>query len=287
MISFEFDYYRPTTLAEAVQIFGRADRAGLNPLYYGGGTEIITMAEANQLRTGAVIDIKSVPECRVLSASAETMIFGSAVTLTEAASGIDFPLLRATLRHLSDRTIRNKTTLGGNICGRIIYREALLPFLLADAQAVVAGADGIRSEPAGRLFGEGRGLSKGELLVQLRLPRRYAGEVFFHRKRTRLSGIDYPLVTIAAIRTDRRVRVAVSGVAGFPFRSGRMEERLNEEGGTPGSRIEAAIREIPGPVLNDTLGSAAYRLHLLRLGLAEMMMKLQGGSPDDGAAHDA
>jgi CO/xanthine dehydrogenase FAD-binding subunit len=66
MISFDFEYYRPTTIEEAVHVFQQADSNGKEPLYYSGGTEIISMARLNQLRTGAVIDIKGIPECNVL-----------------------------------------------------------------------------------------------------------------------------------------------------------------------------------------------------------------------------
>jgi CO/xanthine dehydrogenase FAD-binding subunit len=276
LISFDFHYFRPRTLADAVQTFQGLESEGLKPLYYSGGTEIITMARANQLHTRAVIDIKSIPECCHLHTEGEQWVYGAAVTLSEAAAGNTFPLLGETIRHLADRTTRNKTTLGGNVCGKIHYREALLPFLLTDAQAVVAGPAGARVLPVGSVFAEGRRPSNGDLLVQLHINGRHAAAPFYHRKRTRVGGGEYPLVTVAAIRSAGQIRVAVSGLCSYPFRSPQMEERLNN----PGPhlvRVDEAIHAVPAPILNDLLGSGEYRVHLLRLSLLELMAKFEGG----------
>ncbi|UUZ84865.1 FAD binding domain-containing protein [Paenibacillus sp. P26] len=93
MISFDFDYYRPASAAEAVRLFQQADAEGKQPLYYAGGTEIITMARLNQLWTGAVIDIKGIPECRSMEVQKDRLVIGSAVTLTALSEARLFPLL--------------------------------------------------------------------------------------------------------------------------------------------------------------------------------------------------
>lgn len=48
---------------EAVDIYTRLCSEGKQPLYYGGGTEIISMARTHNIYTDAVIDIKGIPEC--------------------------------------------------------------------------------------------------------------------------------------------------------------------------------------------------------------------------------
>jgi CO/xanthine dehydrogenase FAD-binding subunit len=67
---------------------------------------------------------------------------------------------------VTDQTARNKITIGGNICGRIIYREAVLPFLLADGQVLLAGPGGFRTMPINQIFDQTLQLEQGELLVQ-------------------------------------------------------------------------------------------------------------------------
>lgn len=98
----------------------------------------------NQVYTGAVVDIKGIPECNRLQRDNEYLVIGSAVTLSEIADSGYYPLLGMVSREIADRTARNKITLGGNICGKIQYRETVLPLLISDAYIAVAGNDGIR-----------------------------------------------------------------------------------------------------------------------------------------------
>ncbi|APQ73774.1 xanthine dehydrogenase [Clostridium botulinum] len=60
MIAFNFEYYKPDSLDEAVKLYKELSESGKEPLYYSGGTEIITMARRNDLVTKAVIDIKGI-----------------------------------------------------------------------------------------------------------------------------------------------------------------------------------------------------------------------------------
>jgi CO/xanthine dehydrogenase FAD-binding subunit len=275
MISFDFEYYKPTTVEEAVCVFQQADSNGKEPLYYSGGTEIISMARLNQLRTGAVIDIKGIPECNVLQIHQEQLVIGAAITLTALSETNLFPLLGETVRHIADYTNRNKITIGGNLCGKFIYREALLPFLLADSQVVLASTRGIRNVPIHRILNGKPRLEKGELLVQILSDSRYFDLPFVTVKKTKLEKIDYPLVRISALRTKEGIRVAFSGVSAIPFRSRKVEEALNAASLPLEERIENAIRIWPVPILNDILSSTAYRTFVLRNTLTDTMASLE------------
>ena len=68
MIPYDFEYHRPTTLSEALQLYESLDKGGKQPMYYSGGTEMITLARLNLIQTKAVIDIKAikrVPNVRI------------------------------------------------------------------------------------------------------------------------------------------------------------------------------------------------------------------------------
>jgi xanthine dehydrogenase molybdenum-binding subunit len=62
MIEFDFEYYRPSTIEEAVGLYHTLHTSGKMPIYYSGGTEIITLARSGQIMMGAVIDIKGISE---------------------------------------------------------------------------------------------------------------------------------------------------------------------------------------------------------------------------------
>ena len=82
MIPFNFNYYKPDTLKEAIELYTQLDLDGKEPIYYGGGTEFISMARVHNVHTGAVIDIKSIPECNVQNLKNGKLTIGSAITLT-------------------------------------------------------------------------------------------------------------------------------------------------------------------------------------------------------------
>jgi CO/xanthine dehydrogenase FAD-binding subunit len=276
VISFDFEYYKPTSVAEAIHLFQQANAQGKQPLYYSGGTEIISLARLNHLSTGTVIDIKGISECNVMQFQQERLVIGAAITLTTLSEANLFPLLSETVRHTADFTNRNKITVGGNLCGKFIYREALLPFLLADSQVVLAGARGIRQVPIHQVFNGPLRLEKGELLLQIITDSRYIHLPFVTVKKTKMEKIDYPLVRIAGLKTKEGIRVAFSGVSAIPFRSPQLEESLNNQSIPLKQRIDNAIHIWPVPILNDILGSAEYRVFVLNNTLMDVMIAMEG-----------
>lgn len=276
MIPFDFEYYRPRSIKEAICLFHQLDAEGKIPLYYGGGTEIITMGRLQQIITKAVIDLKGIPECNVYIRDDQKLTLGSTLTLTEVQETKVFPLLGETAGRVADHTTRNKITLGGNIVGKIIYREAVLPFLLADSTFVIAGREGVKHIPAQQAFIEKLQLQKGEFLIQIITEQKYVGLPYYSVKKRQLEKIDYPLVTVAALKSDDSIRIAFSGLCAFPFRSFAMEAVLNDWDIPVEKRIERALFHIPGLILEDIRGSRAYRIFVLKYVLYDILIKLEG-----------
>lgn len=276
MIPFHFDYYRPDTIDEAVQIYNELDSQGKEPLYYGGGSEIISMARVHNIHTRAVIDLKAIPECNVLEFQGDQFVIGSSVTLSRISESKFFPLLGKAGGRIADHTMQCKITLGGNIGGTIIYREAVLPLLLSDSYVIVASGDKLRQIPIHEAFNERLQLPKGEFIVQFIIGREYTTLPFIHVKKTKNEKIDYPLLTIAAIKKDNRIRLAMSGICSFPFRSAQVEEYLNEKNISQELRVTNAINNLPAPVLNDVSASDSYRKFVLKNTLISTLETLEG-----------
>ncbi|MBP1915809.1 CO/xanthine dehydrogenase FAD-binding subunit [Lederbergia galactosidilyticus] len=276
MISYDFAYYESASIAEATSLFVDLDQQGKSPLFFSGGTEIITLGRLNLVKTGAVIDIKGILECNMMELNEDTLIIGAAKTLTDIEEMNLFPLLSKTVREIADRTARNKITVGGNICGQIFYREAVLPFLLADSQMVIAGSQGITTVPIGEVFNEQLLLNRGEFLVQIKTNRRYIEMPFISVKRRRQWNTGYPLITVAVLKVEEKLRVAISGLTHFPFRASQIEDFLNRVELTYEERIELALSRLDVPVLDDTEGSSGYRLFVLKNTLYDILRELGG-----------
>jgi CO/xanthine dehydrogenase FAD-binding subunit len=278
MIPFDFEYYRPRSVQEAVELHRQLSLQGKQPLYYSGGTEIITLGRIQAVHTGAVIDIKSIPECRMASSSDGQLTLGSALTLNEVTDSGLFPLLGETSAEIADRTSRNKITLGGNLCGRFMYREAVLPLLLAECAVELATASGGRIRvPIHQVFQQYMRLNPGELLLKVIIDERYVRMPYVTIKRRKQAAIDYPLVTIAAIQSESGIRLAFSGVCDFPFRSLAIEEAINRPGIPVESRVELAVSRLPAPIRDDIKGSADYRKWVLMNTLLDVIVWLEGG----------
>lgn len=273
MIPFEFAYYRPDTIEEAVNLWQQLSNAGKQPMYFGGGTELITLGRVNQLTTRAVIDLKGIPECRALGVIHGQLVIGAAISITQVAESGQFPLFTESAARVADHTARCKITVGGNICSNLIYREGVLPFLVTDSRVVVAGPEGQRIVPINDLFRERLRLSQGEFLVQILTEASYLELPHRGVKKTRMSRIDYPLVSAAILKKDDRIRLAITGLCPFPFRSEQLEADLNDPAVQVDERINRVIAHLPAPILEDIQGSAAYREFVFRSTLQDTLTK--------------
>jgi CO/xanthine dehydrogenase FAD-binding subunit len=277
MIPYDFDYAQPASIDEAVFRFSQYGAQRNAPVYIGGGTELITLSRIGRFSTDAVVDLKAIPECRVLETGSRGLVIGAAVTLAELSAANVFPLLGAAAGRIADQTARNKITLGGNVCARIYYREAVLPLLLTDTSAVIAGPFGSRTVAMQDAFRQQMQLGPGEFVVQFVTAAHDAALPYAIIKKRKIGGVGYPVATVAAVRKDGRVRVAFSGLCPFPFRSAEIERFVNDES----LRYEDAFRHIvasmPAPLLHDADASAEYREFVLYHTLYDVLSALRGG----------
>lgn len=264
MIPFSFAYLRPDTLAEAVAAHEEFAHAGQKALYYAGGSEIIAMSRVGAIRPDAVIDIKQIPECNELSANGEGLTLGAALSLNRVKESKLFPLLSLACGRIADHTNQCRITLGGNLCGTIIYREASLPLLLCDAAVTLMGPKGRRSVPFQDVFQGQMNLCPGEFVVKLHIPPWAPGARHAHIKKTTNEKIDYPLVNVTALWKDGALRVAFSGLGAHPLRNLAAEAALNDQTAAPESRAARAARALEGDVRTDAEGSRDYRLFVVQ-----------------------
>jgi xanthine dehydrogenase molybdenum-binding subunit len=276
MIGFDFDYYRATSIPMAIDLFQRLKARGKNPVYYSGGTELITLSRLDQVQMGAVIDIKGIPETFAYGFQGRDFVIGAAKTLSELFDQPAFPLLARTGGRVADRTARNKITIGGNLCSAFIYREGVLPFLLTESHLLIAGQQGLRKVSIIERFDRELRLADGEWLVQILTDRKYLTMPFFSVKKRKIDVVGYPLLTIAALKSDEGIHVAFSGLCDFPFRSKTIETIINDQRLSKQERIDQVIHRLPAPVRDDWLGSAEYRLFVLKNTLDDMFLALEG-----------
>ncbi|MDA7027532.1 FAD binding domain-containing protein [Bacillus sp. CLL-7-23] len=251
MILFDLEYYRPVSALEAIQLFNRLEREGKQPSYLSGGTEHASFGRSNKKDKKVIIDLKDIPECRALRSEDNHLVLGSALTLTELTENNDFPLLSKAAIEVADHMSRDKITLGGNICGQVFYREAVLPFLLTDSKVMTLSAKGTNYYSIHEVFNQKLHLKNGEMLMLLLTEKRYLKQPFASIKVREQWDKGYPLVTVSAIEVDGEIRVAFSGICPFPFRSKMIESALNNQQLSDEEKVHQALQHLPQPILDD------------------------------------
>ncbi|PEJ56333.1 xanthine dehydrogenase [Bacillus sp. AFS002410] len=275
MLSSNIEYYKPVNIKETLELFYYLKGNNKRPIYYAGGTEILTLGRLNLVETDALIDIKDLKECQMFEFNQDYLITGAAISLTDIEEKNLFSLLSKASMEIADRTARNKITLGGNLCGQIFYREAVLPFLLCESQVIIAGYNGVEAFPIEQIFNQTLQLQDGQLLIQLLTEKKYINLPYMNIKKRQQWDTGYPLLTIASIKIDNQLRFAFSGLCPFPFRSKQMEAELNNTNVSIEERISKALQFIPGEVLDDVEGSKEYRLFVLRNTLEKIISEME------------
>ncbi|MED4402641.1 FAD binding domain-containing protein [Metabacillus fastidiosus] len=273
MLSTNLEYYKPSSIDEAAALYNSLKEKEKKPIYYSGGTEILTLGRLNLVEAGAVIDLKNIPECLLHEKNEKKLITGSCLTLTEIEGKNYFPLLSAAASEVADHTARNKITLGGNICGQIFYREAVLPFLLANSDVHIAGTEGVKTYPILSVFDESLQLKEGQFLTGISTDVHYLSLPYIHIKRRKQWETGYPLLTAAGLKINGQLRFAFSGLCPFPFRSLEMELELNRNIENE-EKVRNAISYVPSPILDDVEGSSAYRLFVLKNILLDILREM-------------
>lgn len=274
MIPFNFKYMVPDNAREAVQAWKEAEGQGENPLYYSGGTEIITLCREQKINPGTVIDIKKIPDCNIFSENGIST-YGSALSLNEIAEKTSLQIVTKALTAIADHTIRNKLTLGGNIMGRLPYREGVLPFLILDGSATIASPEGTRTENFPEIFDKRMLLAKGELLLNVNIRALRKGEKWFFIRKEKAGRVDYPVLTACFAGSPGDIRMSISGAFSYPLRNRDAEIIINDSSQTVSKRSLEAASLLDSLFKSDFRASGQYRKHLLKLAITDALTYME------------
>lgn len=272
----DFDYFSPLSLEEALSLL--ESRQGAKVL--AGGTDLIVQMKERRAHPLALIDVKKVPELNRLSLGEEgTLFIGAAVPLSRV---IAYPPVKEGLPMLAEACslvgsfqLRNRGTVGGNICNAAPSADTAPPLLCLSARAIVARSGGTRVIPLTDFFaGPGKTVLEGnELLVGIEIPsppEPSAGSYLRHIPRQEMdiavAGVASFLLFDEGGGFCREARIALGAVAPTPLRTPGAESALS---GRPLSEesIDEAAREASEEAcpISDIRGSAAYRKEIVRV----------------------
>ena len=262
----QFEYFRPTTVDEAVKLLAQhGDDAKL----LAGGHSLIPAMKLRLAQPKAVVDLGRIANLSYIREAGGRLAIGAMTTHADIqASSVlraRCPLLPETASHIGDMQVRNKGTIGGSLAHADPAADWPAAILALDAELEIVGPRGTRTVQANRFFIDllQTAIAQGEILTEIRVPAT-PRSVAYVKTEQKASG--FALTGVAAIVDGNAVRVAVTGVAAIPYRATAVEQALADGPLTPERVVRAAAHAADGvDALSDIHASSEFRVHLAQV----------------------
>ncbi|MEA1902295.1 MAG: xanthine dehydrogenase family protein subunit M [Actinomycetota bacterium] len=290
-IAHEFDYLRPATLEEAVEIL--AKHSG-NVRVLAGGTDLVPWLRDEMIAPDLVVDIKRIEGLDRIDHEGDVVSIGSLVTFTDLLRSdliaTRLPLITEMAGTVGSTGIRNRATLVGNICSAVPSCDAGPVLLAYEAIVEIVGESGFRQIPIDTWFRGPRqtALDRGEIVTKVIVPIPEGRHGAAYPRLSRYRGEDLAQASVAIVITpENHYRVAFGAVAPTPLRAQRIEALL--DGRTLDEQLLAGatvlVSEEVSPI-TDIRSTREYRLRMcevmLNRGLKAALARLEGNGPPYG-----
>ena len=274
MLLREVEYARPATVEEAISVLATYD--GARPL--AGGQTLVNVMKARAAAPEVLVDLADLAELRTIGFSSDGMLeIGAMVTCTQltVSSEVEVarPILAEVAATIADVQVRNRGTIGGNVCVSDPTNHFPVLLVALDARFTIRGQDGERTVPAEEFFlgVYMTAVGEGELLTRIDLPASSgAGDGFAG---VTIGAHGTYIVNAAATVTGDSARIAIGCVAASPVRAMAMEERLGGDFTEESVRAAAAGLGAALDPPSDVHGSADYRRHLAEVSAVRAVLQ--------------
>ena len=172
MLLREVEYARPSSVQEALRLLAENDGARA----LAGGQTLVNVMKARAASPDVVVDLQDLDELRGIELGSDgTLELGAMTTYTEVIASAEArarPILGEVCAQIADVQVRNRGTIGGNVCSNDPTNHLPPLFVAVGATMTIAGAEGERTVPAEDFFlgvyMTAAGL--GELLTKISVP---------------------------------------------------------------------------------------------------------------------
>jgi carbon-monoxide dehydrogenase medium subunit len=266
MLLREVEYARPASVQEAVRLLSEHDGARA----LAGGQTLINVMKARAASPDVLVDLDRLEDLKGIELRPDgTVEIGAMATYTdiiESAEARARPILGEVCAQIADVQVRNRGTIGGNVCSNDPTNH-LPPLLVAiNATMTIVGADGERTVSAEDFF---LGVymtaaGPGDLLTKVSVP---AGKSDGFAS-VAIGTDGTCIVNAAASLDDGSPRVAIGCVDAVPV----IVQAESTEAGTVKDAVRAAGLQPP----SDVHASAEYRSHLAEVVAARAVGQAAG-----------
>ena len=248
----EVEYARPASVQDAVRLLGAHDGARA----LAGGQTLINVMKTRAAAPDVLIDLTDLQELRGIELGSDgTVVIGAMTTYSDLIGSAEArarPILGEVCEQIADVQVRNRGTIGGNVCSNDPTNH-LPPLLVAvGATMTIVGQDGARTVPAEEFF---LGVymtaaGPGELLTKISVP---AGKSDGFAS-VSIGKDGTCIVNVAASLEDGAPRLAIGCVDAVPV--------VVLPGSAEKDAVRGAVRDAALDPPFDVHASADYRRHL-------------------------
>lgn len=216
-------YHRPNNLQE-LQTF--LSDFGQDMHLLAGGTDLLVEARHNYYKSKETVDISRLPELTTIQEKNDEIIIGAAVTHDAIVHNPLIqkyaPLLNAACRQIGSLQIRNRGTIGGNLCNASPCADTVPPLVALEAELKILSAKGTRRVSVADFFHKPYQpkIEADEVLTEIRFKKLSTGHKSAFYKLGRRNAVAISRINMAVVlNVDKKniikeVRIAPGSV--FP-----------------------------------------------------------------------
>ena len=262
----QFRYYKPRTLDEALRLLNELDDARV----LAGGTDLLIDMRIGRYRPKNIIDINDLNELRHIVDEGKCLRIGALTRLQELIDSEiireKLPVLHDAIYHMASWQIRNRGTIGGNLCNASPAADTAPPLMVLEAKLKVINIGGERTIDIRDFFIGPRKtlLKRNELLKEIIVPV-YKDYGYSYMKLGRRNSFTLSIVSVASLvkvedNVFSDVRIALNSIAPTPVRAFSVEKYLVGRKATIDS-IKAASKLVVKDIspITDIRATAEYR----------------------------
>ncbi len=268
------DYIRPKTLGSALELIKQANG---RERVMAGGTDLLLKQYADHSDNLLIVDITNIPDLTGISSTGEYIRIGSTTILADI---VNSPLLTGSLQVLCQGAsavgspqIRNRATIGGNLCNASPSADTVPPLLALDAMVILVS---MRKSRQVRLkdFFIGPGLTildPDELMTEILIPLPKVNQQAVYLKHAPRSAMDLAIASTAVCvwKAGGRIiaKIALGAVAPIPMRAYQAEVMLASASLPGDETLQAVAKCAAGETspIDDVRASARYRKAMIEV----------------------
>jgi len=283
--SAELQYSEPSTLKEAFSILAKTEGA----MVMAGGTDVIVSMREGKITPSHIVNIKRIAGLDRIQPSAEGGLSVGALATIGAVENSAivrnaFPMVAEAAHQLGSLPVRNRATVGGNLCNSSPSADMAQPLVALGAVAKIAGPKGRRSVKLEEFFkGPGKTtLSRTEILTEIRIPNPPKDSFSAFMKHGPRQCMDIATVNAAIMVTMKGkvcadAKIVLGAVAPVPMRARKAEAEIR--GKLVEDEIVCKVGEIAANEcvpISDVRGSADYRREVVNVLIRRLFSKALG-----------